>query len=77
MVRAVQIGGEIAAGIAIILTVDLLIVAPIVVGVVITPGVLEATMLVTETGWVIPFASAVLAANVYGWNLIVEGAKGE
>ena len=67
--------GKIAAGIGIIVVVDLLIVAPLAVGLTAFAPELEVAMILTEA-WSWPLVGAVVAANVYGWNLIVEGAKG-
>ncbi|MBV6397133.1 MAG: hypothetical protein HFACDABA_02738 [Anaerolineales bacterium] len=69
--------GKIAAGVALLLLVDLLIVAPIVIGIILTPGVLEVTMLATELGWVIPLVAAIVAVNAYAIDLIVDGAQGK
>ena len=68
--------GKIATGVGIILAVDLFVVAPIVVGLVAFTPELEFALIFTEA-WSWPLAAGVVSANVYGWNLIIEGAKGK
>jgi RHS repeat-associated protein len=67
--------GHIAEGIGIILAVDVLIVAPIVVGVIVTSPEVEVLMLL-DVPWEMVMVSTVVAVNIYGLNLIVEGAQG-
>ena len=74
--------GKIAAGVGIILAVDLLIVAPIVIGVALSPEIFVpeeiAAMSLTETGWVTAMSAAVITTNVLAWNnLIVAGWEGK
>jgi hypothetical protein len=68
--------GKIAAGIGIIVAVDFLIVAPLAVGLFALAPELEVAMLLTEA-WSWPIIAGIAAVNVYGWDLIVEGAKGQ
>jgi RHS repeat-associated protein len=64
--------GEIAAGIGIIVAVDLLIAVPIIVGIVLASPEIEVAM-VLDISWEAAMVSAVVAANIYGWNLILDG----
>jgi hypothetical protein len=70
--------GQVATGIAIIVAVDLLIVAPIIVGAILSwkivaPVLAEAAL--TETPWVMAMGAAIISVNAYAVHLIVEGAQ--
>jgi hypothetical protein len=58
--------------VGVILAVDLLIVAPIVVGVILTSPEIEVFM-IFDISWEVALVSDVVAANAYGWNLILDG----
>jgi RHS repeat-associated protein len=68
--------GKIAEGVGILFVADVLVVLPLAAGIALAPGGLEVSMLLSEA-WVYPLVAAVVAVNVYGWNLIVEGARGQ
>jgi hypothetical protein len=68
--------GKVAEGVAIIFVVDVLIVAPIVIGLTALAPELEVAMVLTEA-WSWPLVAGVVAANVYGFDLIREGITGQ
>ena len=67
---------KIAEGVAIFVVVDLLVVAPVVVGLTAFAPELEVAMILTEA-WSWPLVATVVAVNVYAWDLIVAGANGD
>jgi hypothetical protein len=67
--------GKVATGVALIFTVDFLVVAPIVIGMIAGAPEFEIGMVLSEA-WSWPLAGGVVYANVRGFNLIREGFAG-
>ena len=68
---------KIVEGITIIVTVDLLIVAPIAAGFFLAPELSAAEAFIVDFDLFMPIAAGVIYANNYGINLIIEGVQGK
>jgi len=68
--------GQITAGVALLVTLIVLVDIPIIVGLVALAPEIEIAMVV-ELGWVIPLGAAIVAVHVFAIDLIIEGATGQ